>query len=288
MKVIIDKNAGPCSGVKNAIRKTEKLLEKSSDVVSLGPIIHNTRELDRLRSLGLDVVDQDAVEQNSETAVLTGKNVFIRSHGISPKLRELLTENHIDFTDGTCGKVRRLQKLIAEYHEQGYQVVITGKKDHPEVRGLMGHCDDKGIVIRDARSFDGIDPDRKTLLVSQTTFERRQFKEIRDALLLFVKSVEVMDTTCKSIRRKNEEMEEFAKTVDVLIMVGGKHSSNTGVLFDQCKRSNGRSYRVEGPDDIDPTWFKHKDKVGITGSASTPRWQLKQVAKRLNSLKKGF
>jgi len=283
MRVVIDKHAGPCPGVKRAIRMAEENLTESNSLYALGPIIHNELELDRLRKKGLDVLDQAKIESDNNIEKIRDKKLFIRSHGISPQLQSQLTDNHAQLIDATCGKVKRVQNIIQKYYNNGYQVIIAGKKGHPEVVGLSGYCDNKGIVFSDVSEIDKIDQFKKTVLVSQTTLSRTKFYEIRDRLSSLIENLEIINTICRHINRRHEHMARFAGSVDVLLMIGGKKSSNTGVLFDICKTQNSSSYRIESQAEIDKKWFKTDDLVGITGSASTPVWQLEEVSTFLKS-----
>ncbi|MBN2412068.1 4-hydroxy-3-methylbut-2-enyl diphosphate reductase [candidate division KSB1 bacterium] len=283
MKIVIDENAGPCPGVKRAIRLAEKNLMRSSPLYALGPIIHNKPELERLSKKGLDILDQAEIENGDNLEKIYHKNLFIRSHGISPQLERRLEENHAQLIDATCGKVKRVQKVIQNYYRKGYQIVIAGKKGHPEVVGLLGYCDNNGIVISDTAEMSRIDPLKKTLLVSQTTLSKTKFNEIREKLLTLIENPVINDTICKHINGRHEQLAQFANSVDVLLLIGGKESSNTGVLFDICKKENPDSYRIESPAEIEKKWFHTDDLVGITGSASTPLWQLEAVSTFLKS-----
>ncbi len=284
MKVIIDNHAGPCPGVTRALKTVEETLEQKNTLISLGPVIHNDRELIRLSDKGLIVEAQETVEAGNIPESFFNNTVFIRSHGVSPRVENLLRDAKVDLIDGTCGIVKRVHRVVQDHFKLNYQIVITGKDGHAEVKGIMGYCDDNGIVVGNIDDLDKVDPDKKTLLVSQTTFDPEKFLEIQDRLELLVKKIKVKDTTCKHIKRKNERLQSFAKSVDVCLMVGGKQSSNTGILFDLIKKNNPNSYRIEGPDDLENSWFKDSDTIGVTGSASTPVWQLEKVAHALEKL----
>ncbi len=289
MKIVIDANAGPCPGVKRAIRLAEKYLTESAPLTALGPIIHNKPEFERLQKKGLDVLDQDEIEKSDNIEKIFHKNLFIRSHGISPQLEGRLEENQARLIDATCGKVKRVQKVIRNYYRKGYQIVIAGKKGHPEVVGLLGYCDNNGIVISDLSEMSRIASRKKTLLVSQTTLSKTRFNEIKERLLTLTENPVINDTTCEHINRRHEHLAQFANSVDVLLLIGGKESSNTGVLYDICKRENSKSYRIETPSEIEEKWFHADDLIGITGSASTPVWQLEAVSTFLkSSLLKGL
>jgi len=147
MQIVIDTDAGPCPGVRRAIRMVEENLKESNSLNALGPIIHNDMELDRLRNKGLNILDQAEVEKGNNIEKFGYKKLFIRTHGISSQLEHQLIENNAKLIDATCGKVKRVQNIIQDFYNNGYQIVIAGKKRHPEVAGLLGYCDNNGIVV---------------------------------------------------------------------------------------------------------------------------------------------
>ncbi|NIA28904.1 MAG: 4-hydroxy-3-methylbut-2-enyl diphosphate reductase [Actinobacteria bacterium] len=277
MQVIIDKNAGVCPGVDRAIHIIEDVLEENRSITALGPIIHNRYEIDRLSQLGMKTREQSTLEKNDEFEPLRKEKLFIRTHGIPKRNYEKLKAEHLNVIDGTCPIVRRLQKRVEHYYENGYQIVIVGKAKHPEVIGLLGHCDDTGIVILDEFDFDKIDFSKKSVLVSQTTISQQKFFEIKEKLSPLMNDLEIVDTTCKHINKRHDHLMEFSKNVDVVLVVGGKTSSNTGVLYEICSQANSRSYRIESAGEIRLNWFHEEDIVGITGGTSTPNWQLELV-----------
>jgi len=277
MQVIIDKNAGVCPGVDRAIHIIEDVLEENRTITALGPIIHNRYEIDRLSQLGMKTREQSILEKNGDFEPLRKEKLFIRTHGIPKRNYEKLKAEHLNVIDGTCPIVRRLQKRVERYYENGYQIVIVGKAKHPEVIGLLGYCDDTGIVILDEFDFDKIDFSKKSVLVSQTTISQQKFFEIKEKLSPLMNDLEIVDTTCKHINKRHDHLMEFSKNVDVVLVVGGKTSSNTGVLYGICSQANSRSYRIESAGEIRLNWFHEEDIVGITGGTSTPNWQLELV-----------
>ncbi len=284
MRIIIDPYAGPCPGVKRALKMAEENLLQKIDLLALGPVIHNQREMDRLIEKGLQTVGQESVEDKAELGHLANRNLLIRTHGIAKQLRQKLDAAQVNVIDATCSVVRRLQKLVQQYHEQKYQIVIVGKAGHPEVTGLLGHCDNQGIVIENESDLSRIDFARKVFLLAQTTVDQAKFVNIREKLSLRHPNLIAMDTTCGQINRRHEQMRRFAASVDVVLFVGGKNSSNTAVLHNVCRQANPRSYRIESTADLERDWLQPDDSVGITGGASTPKWQLQQVHDYLEKL----
>jgi len=288
MQVIIDPHAGPCPGVNRALGLVEDHLKTPETLHALGAVIHNDQEMQRLQGKGLMVLEQSFIENCDTADQLAGQRVFIRSHGISPQLESKLVNSRARLVDATCGKVKRLHKLVASYYHQGYRIIIAGKKGHPEVSGIAGYCNNEAVIVADIDELPAIKPDDKVLLVSQTTLAREKFIEISKTLQTLHTDTVVSDTTCSYINKRHEQMQKFAASVSVVLLVGGKSSSNTAVLFEICKNANPRSYHIEAPDEINIEWFKPDDKVGITGSASTPVWQLEQVAQFTSSPQGAF
>jgi (E)-4-hydroxy-3-methyl-but-2-enyl pyrophosphate reductase len=211
----------------------------------LGSVIHNQQELDRLKIQGLVTLDQVKVEHTGDYEQFRDQNVFIRSHGISRTVREKLLSVAAHIIDGTCPTVKRVQKEVLEYSNRGYQIVIVGKSEHPEVIALLGHCRKKGIVVQTEKDMSQIDMKIPTLLVAQTTVAHEKFLDVKKKLLTHIKDLVVIDTTCRYIQKRQKKLIEFAQSVDVVLLIGGHSSSNTGVLFDLSKRYNPRTYRIE-------------------------------------------
>lgn len=277
MQVIIDRDAGVCPGVERAIRIVEDALQENKSITALGPIIHNRYEIERLAQMGMHVREQSVLEKKDGFKDLRREKLFIRTHGIPRRYYEKIAAEHLNFIDGTCPIVRRLQRLVERYYNNGYQIIIVGKAKHAEVIGLLGHCDDKGVVILDESDFDKIDTSKKSVLISQTTISQQKFLHIKEKIVSMLDDLEVIDTTCKHINKRHDLLAEFSKNVDVVLVVGGRTSSNTGVLYGICSQVNRRSYRIESAGEIRLDWFAKDDVVGITGGASTPKWQLELV-----------
>jgi len=284
MRIVIDPQAGPCPGVRRALKMAEENLSKQSELVALGPVIHNQREMNRLVEEGLQTISQESAEYAEDIGHLANRKLLIRTHGITKQLRKKLDAANVQLIDATCSIVRRLQQLVQKHHEQGHQIVIVGKAGHPEVTGLLGYCDNRGIVIESESDLDRIDRSRKVFLLAQTTVDQAKFLHIREKLFSRHPDMIAMNTTCAQINRRHEQMSRFAASVDVVLFVGGKNSSNTAVLHNVCRQANPRSYRIESLADLDSTWLQASDTVGITGGASTPLWQLQQVEDYLEKL----
>ncbi len=276
LNIVIDPGAGVCPGVRRALKMIEQNLGKNR-LVAVGDIIHNKREIERLSTLGLLTVDQDKIKDKTVLDDLRRKKAFIRSHGVAPSLRTLLESTADEIIDGTCGNVKKVQKLVEQYDNAGYRILVVGKARHPEVIGLIGHARNGAIVLQDESDITDLCPE-KSVLLAQTTVSPEKFSRFRRLVKEKMPDVTVIDTTCPYIKKRQEKLVRFCRSVDVVLMVGGKQSSNTGILYELCRRHNPQSYRLVSEKDVHKDWFRDGDTVGITGSASTPAWQLKQIA----------
>jgi (E)-4-hydroxy-3-methyl-but-2-enyl pyrophosphate reductase len=283
LKTVIDSHAGPCPGVRRALRLLEQELRQHDGSVALGDVIHNPAEVARLEAAGLKTVGQEQVEQGNFDDV-RGRRVFIRSHGVSEQLLRSLEQEKAVIIDATCSTVAKIQKKIRSYFEQGYQILIVGKAGHPEVKGLKGYCQDQAVIISSESDFNKIDGTAKSLLVAQTTVDPSLFKKIGDQLKERLTDLTILDTTCRQVSQRHQNIRNFASEVDVVLLVGGKNSSNTQVLLQAAREINQRTFWIESSADLKKEWFLDQDTIGITGSASTPMWQLYEIQHAVESI----
>ncbi|MBN2088357.1 4-hydroxy-3-methylbut-2-enyl diphosphate reductase [candidate division KSB1 bacterium] len=282
MRIEIDRNAGVCPGVLRAIRLCEDELKKNGELIAVGPIIHNSQEVERLASLGLRTIKQDTFESNDEwREKYQGKRLFIRTHGISPTLRGQFEVANCELIDGTCPTVLRSQKWIDEYAKDGYQIVIIGKPTHAEVLALKGAAPGVTHVAMEIEDLSQLDFQKKTMVIAQTTINQKIFEELTHFLKLKVNNLVIKNTICRAVNLRHENLREFAASVDMVLFVGGRHSSNTNELFQICLSRNPDSHLIESPEEIQIDWLKNVNCVGISGSASTPLWQMEQVKAHL-------
>lgn len=274
MKVLIDPRAGFCGGVKRTIEMAEEILQKQHRLLALGELIHNRSETQRLARKGLQVIDTSVLSKPSK---IKGAPVLIRAHGEPPETYEQARKQGIELIDGTCPIVIRSQQIAREYYRKGYQIVIVGKPHHPEVIGIAGYCDHNVKVVLTEADLEQVETGRKTFVLAQTTISREIFRKLIDAMRKRGVDLIYKDTVCRFISGREQQVRAFASRCDVVLMVGGKHSSNTRVLFENCRQANPRSHWIEEPKEIQPSWFKADDLVGITGSASTPDWLMEQT-----------
>lgn len=283
MTVTVDSHSGFCWGVVRTIDIAEDELAESPELYSLGPIIHNPVEIERLRAEGLETVTLDDLPR------LRGKKVLIRAHGEPPSTYALARRSGVTLVDATCPVVTKVQERIRKFYDQGYQIVIFGKKDHAEVIGLLGHTDNKAIVVRTVEEAAAIDASRKTVLFSQTTMDKETFAKIAEILRARIQEFVVgtfeesaidfhaKDTICGQVSGRDAKLRQFASANDVMVFVAGRSSSNGKVLFDICRQANPRTHFVEDEKELDPAWFAGVGRVGISGATSTPQWLMERV-----------
>jgi 4-hydroxy-3-methylbut-2-en-1-yl diphosphate reductase len=280
MIVTIDPSAGFCWGVVRTIDIAESGIRTGERIATLGDIIHNPQEINRLNKLGLATIDQSMLE-----SVPKGTKVLIRAHGEPPETYRLAHSLGIELIDATCPVVTKLQERIKKYFDDGYQIVIFGKKDHAEVVGLRGVCRDDCIVVKSIdEASRSVEMTRKTVLFSQTTMDKTTFTEITVFLQQQIPELIVeggestavefhsKDTICGQVSGRETKLKEFCLQNDVIIFLAGKKSSNGKVLFDICKNVNKNTYFIEDCEEIDPLWIENQNRVGITGATSTPHW----------------
>lgn len=272
MMIEIDEGSGFCFGVTTAIRKAEQKL-KEDKLYCLGDIVHNGGEVDRLNTLGLQTIDHQRFSE------LRNVKVLLRAHGEPPETYKTARENGIEIIDATCPVVLRLQERIRKvYNEEPRpQIVIYGKRGHAEVIGLVGQTEGEAIVVESLEEAKAapIDFSKDLCLFSQTTKSLNGFHALSEYFSERIQPPARFrgnDTVCRQVANRQPHIEEFATRHDVIIFVSGKKSSNGKVLYAACHRVNERSYMVDSPDAIDPSWFEGVETVGICGATSTPKW----------------
>ncbi|MFP4369899.1 MAG: 4-hydroxy-3-methylbut-2-enyl diphosphate reductase [Candidatus Kapaibacterium sp.] len=293
MKINLDKNSGFCWGVNRTIGTVEQIIEDNPgrQVYVLGEIIHNPKEQERLRQLGMKVLTHEELGGfKDDNAIL-----IIRAHGEPPETYKKAEALDVRLIDATCPLVKNLQESIRNYYEKGYQIVIYGKKDHPEVLGLRGVCNDDCIVVSTVdESIHMVDYNKKTALFSQTTMNGITYDAIRKNIEQRSNDVvqtgqverifETKDTICKSVVDREKHLREFAGENDSIIFVAGKNSSNGRSLFNMVKSLNDKSHFVEDITEIDPNWFDGVKSIGVSGATSTPKWYLERTIEAIERM----
>ena len=284
-RIEIDPHSGFCYGVVKAIEKAENSLKKKHRLYSLGDIVHNDDEVKRLASQGMLTIDH--LELNKKDT----DNVLFRAHGEPPESYEKAREKGLDIIDATCPVVLKLQGRIKKAYDsirnENGQLVIFGKKGHPEVIGLNGQIENKAIILESIADVDIIDFKRPVELFAQTTKDVEQFRHIVDVIKERIERKELFrfhDTICRQVSNRIPWIKDFAAKYDVVVFVGGDKSSNAKVLFKVCLEVNKRSYFVSAVEGLKREWFLGIDTVGITGATSTPEWQLRKVQEAILTL----
>lgn len=286
IKVEIDALSGFCFGVVRAIGAAEEVLSSSPQAYSLGQIVHNRVEVERLQALGLEVIT------HADLADLPGgSKVLIRAHGEPPSTYATIENQKLQLIDATCPVVASLQKKVKkawdEMQKVDGQVVILGKKGHSEVVGLTGQVGEDALVVETIRDLDQINFTRPITFMSQTTESLELFNSMQAAIMdraCDKGSVTIYDTICRQVSNRNPHLMSFSSRFDVVVFVSGRHSSNGAVLFDVCLKSNPHSYLVEREEEIDQSWFYGANSVGVCGATSTPLWLMKKIAKKIKEI----
>ena len=281
VEIIVAQNAGFCFGVKRAVKIAEESAERirGSRIFTMGPIIHNPQEVNRLKGMGVKPLDGEDLKP--------GDTVIIRSHGIPPEKERDLKRRGLNVVDATCPYVKAVHEAVCQLVEEGYFVVIVGEKNHPEVIGTLGYLKEsggEGLVVEKIEDLKEVYKHERVGVVSQTTQNERFFKEVVGEIALWVKEVKVINTICNATSVRQEEVYELAPKVDVMIIVGGKNSGNTRRLHSISISLNPNSYHIETPEDLKPEWFKGVKRVGITAGASTPDWIIESVKCRIEEI----
>ncbi|MBD3790629.1 MAG: 4-hydroxy-3-methylbut-2-enyl diphosphate reductase [Campylobacterales bacterium] len=278
MKIELASSYGFCFGVKRAIR----IAEEHKGSKTYGPLIHNKDEINRLKE-GFNIGLAETLED-----IDADDSVVIRTHGIPKHELEVLKTQKNKVIDATCPYVTTPQQIVEKMSEEGYSIVIFGDKNHPEIKGVVSYAvnPEDAFIVLEAEELETLPLSSKVALVSQTTRKPEDFLKIVNALILTRKEVRVFNTICNATFENQDAAAALAKRADVMIVIGGKHSSNTKQLYSICKRDCEESYLIENDQELDPSWFEGKELCGISAGASTPDWIVQNVIDKIESMKK--
>ncbi len=280
-RIKVADTAGFCFGVRRAVKLANEAPEKYPDkkISTLGPIIHNPQVVEQLSRLGVEPAD---LNRDPEPGV-----VIIRSHGITRKLAEELKERpDLTLIDATCPFVRRAQEIVAKMSSAGYQVIIIGEPDHPEVAGLISYGEPQNTRVVTSLNdipdtfFNNRRPSRIALL-AQTTQSQQLYNEIAAALLTIKGELRCFNTICNATSDRQSEALQLAKECDCMLIIGGRNSANTNRLHELSLEKQPNSYHVETAEDLHPEWFSQKKSIGISAGASTPQWLIDEIVARI-------
>ncbi|RGN44260.1 MULTISPECIES: 4-hydroxy-3-methylbut-2-enyl diphosphate reductase [unclassified Bacteroides] len=281
IKVEIDEESGFCFGVVTAIKKAEEELTSGETLYCLGDIVHNSKEVERLKEMGLITINHEEFRR------LRNAKVLLRAHGEPPETYTIAKENNIEIIDATCPVVLRLQKRIKQEYKQKddiqkKQIVIYGKNGHAEVLGLVGQTDGKAIVVEKLDEVKKLDFNRDIRLYSQTTKSLEGFQEIVAYIKEHISpeaTFEFYDTICRQVANRMPNIRKFAAAHDLIFFVSGKKSSNGKVLFGECLKVNPNSYLIDSREEIDNKLLNGISSIGICGATSTPKWLMEEISR---------
>jgi 4-hydroxy-3-methylbut-2-enyl diphosphate reductase len=282
MEVLLANEYGFCFGVERAVEMVEDALGVGAPVRTLGPLIHNTQEMQRLECEGVATVQEPSQVSKDEIAV-------IRAHGVTPQVQAELEKRAAQVVDATCPFVTRVQRLAERAAKDGRHVVVAGNPDHPEMIGVVGYAPDNTFVVRDADEVQKLPPLHEPLVVSQTTLKLKTFLEVAEAVRSKADAEpQVVNTICSATRDRQDAARALAGMVDVFYVIGGKHSSNSIKLLAVCQEQCAKSFLIETQDEINAADLTEANRVGVTAGASTPNWLIDQVVTKLRDIGNGM
>ncbi|AQW87600.1 1-hydroxy-2-methyl-2-(E)-butenyl 4-diphosphate reductase [Campylobacter pinnipediorum subsp. caledonicus] len=274
LKIELASNYGFCFGVKRAI----KMAENAKDASTIGPLIHNNEEINRLK-INFNVKTLNGINELQDE-----KKVIIRTHGIPKNDLEKLNASKIDVIDATCPFVTKPQQICEKMSQDGYDIVIFGDENHPEVKGVKSYANGNVFVILEEEELENIKLSQKVAVVSQTTRKVEKFMQIVNYLISRVKEVRVFNTICNATFENQEAVKNLSKKADVMIVIGGKNSSNTKQLYLIAKNFCEDSYLIESENEINSEWFEGKQLCGVSAGASTPDWIIQKVINKIEKI----
>ena len=274
MEVVLAKSSGFCFGVKRAVDRVYEQLADHKKIYTYGPIVHNEDVVKDLEKQGVRVLNTE-----EELGALTEGSVVIRAHGVPKRIYEIMEQRGIECIDATCPFVKRIHKIVEKESTEGRHIIIVGNAKHPEVEGIMGWCKNPATVIEskeEALDFRG-SPDDKYCVVSQTTFNYKKFQELVEIFQKKGYDIIVANTICSATEERQKEASELAAKADVMIVIGGTHSSNTRKLYELCKSECENTYYIQTLADLQLELPNSVELVGITAGASTPNKIIEEV-----------
>jgi len=278
MKVKIAKEAGFCFGVKRAMKMAWDELESDADIYALGPLIHNKQAVQKYEEKGLKTID-------TINDIPNNKNVIIRSHGVSKEVYDEANFKDLNIIDTTCPFVKKIHNIVNEFYEKGYKIIIIGDKNHPEIIGINGWCENSASIIKSIDDVNNLNLDNKDkyCVVSQTTLNLELYNTLVNELSKKLDNITFKNTICSATKTRQQAAKELSVDVDCMIVIGGKHSSNTQKLVNICKEQVP-TFAIETKDDLDTEQLKNFNLIGVTAGASTPDWIIDDVMSFIESL----
>jgi 4-hydroxy-3-methylbut-2-enyl diphosphate reductase len=278
MEVLLAEEYGFCFGVERAVDMVEEAVTQGGTIRSLGALIHNAQEMERLEAKGVATINSPA-EVDPETGAV------IRAHGVTPQVQQELEERAAHVIDATCPFVTRVQHLAERAAAQGRDVIVAGNPDHPEMIGVVGYAPNNTYVVREASEVAALPLLHAPLVVSQTTIKLQTFLEVAEAVREHADAPpQIVNTICSATRDRQDAARALAGQVEAFYIIGGRHSSNSVKLLAVCKEQCEKSFLIETPAEINPQDLEGIARVGVTAGASTPNWLIDQVMERLRAI----
>ena len=274
MEIIVAEKSGLCYGVKRALQIAKKTREtRGSNIYTFGDLIHNPQVISDLENQGIHSIDDlDKIDSGT---------VIIRSHGVSPHIYHKLAEKNIEIVDATCPIVKKIQQLVEKLAKNEDEIIIVGNKEHPEIRGLIGYSQGKGIIIENESQVNNLSPRKRRVVLVQSTQDLFLLKKVAASLIEITEELKIYNTICQSTQTRQNSTSELAAHVDVLFIIGGKNSSNTRKLYEISKRILPNTYFIENPDKITPVLLEGAEKIGLSGGASTPPEAIQEAVEKI-------
>jgi len=277
MTILIADHAGFCFGVQRSLEMAAKALAERHELQCLGQLIHNRQVVAELEAKGLRVV-------SSMEEVPVGGAAMVRAHGAGPATYQAAERRRITLIDATCPFVQRAQRAAAAMAEEGYQVLVVGERDHPEARGIVEHTGGRATVVEDPVEVDGLRLTDRVGIVAQTTQSAEKLAEVISRVRPRAADVRVADTICDATSQRQAAALNIARQVDVMLVIGGRHSANTTRLAEICSAGGTPTHHIESADEIQPQWLAGAARVGVTGGASTPVSAIEGTVRRIEEL----
>lgn len=278
MEIVLAESLGFCMGVKRAVDLAYRALDKAEGqpVVTLGPLIHNAQEIDRLQRDGIGVTEVDAIPASG--------TVVIRAHGVTPQAFDQLKSRGLRIMDGTCPYVHYSQRRASELYREGYTIVIAGDRQHPEIVGILGHINNDAYAVKTVEEAEALPQLERIGTIAQTTISPKKYNAIIEVLKTKAPEVKVCETICDATTENQGAIRALAGEVELLYVIGGRHSANSNKLVETAREQCSRTLLIETPDEINPADLRDVRTVGVSAGASTPDWMIQRVVERLREL----
>lgn len=280
MKILIAEHAGYCYGVQRALNMAKQVASSGNiKIFTLGPIIHNPQVVESLREMGIEPIS--SLDEADHGVII------IRTHGVGPGVIAQATKKGLTIEDATCPFVKKVQQRAAQLVAEGYELIVVGETEHPEVQAILEHASGSAHIIDGQDGIDALGEmvsSQRIGVVTQTTQPLSRLQSVVSQLLPIAEEIKIFNTICNATSKRQEAAREIARDADVMIVIGGKNSANTSRLADICRDEHTPTHHIETAAELEPTWFAGNGIVGVTAGASTPDWIMDEVIRRISEL----